>query len=410
MPRPAAGYADEMRDVAFAAIGGLALLLAPVSARIRELPVSEPLAALLLGVALGPEGLGALDVAAADEVPLVEVVAEVVLALSLMALALRFPAGALIERVRPLAVATGVGMIGMAAVSSGLAWLVLGVPAGIALVLGCALAPTDPVLAASVVEGEPAERDIREHVRVLLTGESGFNDVLAFPFVVVATAAVVGTSVGTEAAVAAGQVTLGLVIGVPAGWVAARFVSSAAAHRQVEHSAFLVVTLALAIAVLGLVNLVDGEGILAVLAAGLAYNHGINRHEREEEWEVEEAISRYLVLPVFALLGVILPWSVWSELGWRLPALVVAVLLLRRLPLLLALGPSIGVRPAESAFLGWFGPIGVASLFYLSRAHAEGGIGDTVWAAGVVVVATSTVLHGVTSSPGRRLLRRMSPS
>jgi NhaP-type Na+/H+ or K+/H+ antiporter len=60
-----------------------------------------------------------------------------------------------------------------------------------------------------------------------------------------------------------------------------------------------------------------------------------------------------------------LPWEGWLELGWGGLLLVVAVLLLRRLPAVLALRPLLGVvrgRAKDVLFLGWFGPIGAAAL------------------------------------------------
>lgn len=61
-------------------------------------------------------------------------------------------------------------------------------PVALALVIGASLSPTDPVLAASVVSGEPAEEGLPARLRALLTGESGANDGLALPLVGVAIA------------------------------------------------------------------------------------------------------------------------------------------------------------------------------------------------------------------------------
>ena len=61
-----------------------------------------------------------------------------------------------------------------------------------------------------------------------------------------------------------------------------------------------------------------------------------------------------------------LPWEGWLELGWGGLLLVAAVLLLRRLPAVLALRPLLGPlrsKGKDVLFLGWFGPIGAAALY-----------------------------------------------
>ncbi len=121
---------------------------------------------------------------------------------------------------------------------------------------------------------------------------------------------------------------------------------------------------------------------------------------------IDEAVNRFLVLPLFVALGVVLPWSSWAELGWGGPVLVVAVLLLRRLPIVWLLRRPLGLGSADAVFLGWFGPIGVSALFYLAMEAERLAVDPVVLAAGSLVVAASTVVHGVTSAPGRVLYRR----
>lgn len=52
---------------------------------------------------------------------------------------------------------------------------------------------------------------------------------------------------------------------------------------------------------------------------------------------IDEAINRFAVLPLFVLVGAALPWHEWREFGWQGSALVLAVLLLRRMPIVLQL-------------------------------------------------------------------------
>lgn len=396
-----------MLDVAYAAIGALALALGLASRPLRRLPLTETLAALILGVVLGPHVTGALvlDAVAADH--LLEEAARIVLAISLMAVALRFPLGDLRRILRPVVILLTAVLGGMALVSGALAAVVLGLSVPVAAVLGTVLAPTDPVLASSVVEGQPAERDLPARLRAILSTESGANDGLAFGLVLLAVTVALDQSLGGAAVEVVVRFAIAVVVGGGLGWGAGRLLLVSEGHRDVEHSAFLVLTLSLSLTVLGVVELLGGQGVLAVYAAGLAYNHEIATGERREEWEVQEAINRYLVLPVFVLFGVALPWADWGALGAGGALFVAAVLVLRRLPLVLALGRPLRLGLAGATFAGWFGPIGVAALLYLAEAKRMGAADAGVWAAGTLVIAASTVVHGVTAAPGRRLFARV---
>jgi NhaP-type Na+/H+ or K+/H+ antiporter len=77
-----------------------------------------------------------------------------------------------------------------------------------------------------------------------------------------------------------------------------------------------------------------------------------------------------------------------------------AVLLLRRLPAVRAVTPILpqarGVQ--DTLFLGWFGPIGVAALFYAALSLREIGV-EEAWTVGSLVICASILVHGVTAAP-----------
>lgn len=396
---------DELH-LAYALVGSLAVALAALSSRIRDLPLSEPLLALLLGVLVGPELLGLIDVPEDSRSTLLTETGRVLLAVSLIGVALRYPVRRLRPIITPTAVLVTVGMLGMAALSAGLAWLVLGVPVALAALLGACIAPTDPVLASSVVTGKPAEEHLPARTRQLLSAESGTNDGLALPLVLLGIALVAGGSVGRAALDGLYQVAVGLAVGMVIGVVAGKAVTYALRHSDVDQGASLVFTLVLAVAVLGVARVLRADGVLAVFVAGLAYNAVVADDEVGPQNTIDEAVNRYVVLPLFLLLGIELPWSQWADLGWAAVVFPLAVLLLRRLPVLLALTRPLGLRLRDAVFLGWFGPIGVSAVFYLMFSAEEGVRDPRLWAAGSLVVAASTVVHGVTAVPGRHLYRR----
>ena len=397
-----------MKDlhVAYAAVGSLAVVLAALSSRIRSLPVSEPLLALVLGVLVGPAVFGWVAVPEGERSSLLLEVSRGLLAVSLIGVGLRFPARRLRAVLSPTVVLVTVGMLAMAALSAGLAWLTLGVPLSLALLIGACVSPTDPVLASSVVTGAPAEKHLPARLRQLMSTESGTNDGLALPLVLVGIAVVVGRSVGHSVLEGVYQIGVGVVVGLVVGLVAGKAVSYALERSDVDPGASLVFTLVMAFAVLGIARLLEADGVLSVFVAGLAYNYTVAEDEVGPQNTVDEGVNRYLVLPLFLLLGVELPWAAWRDLGWGAVLLPVGVLVLRRLPVLLALARPLGLRWRDAVFMGWFGPIGVSAIFYLTFSEDEGVVDPRVWAAGSLVVAASTVVHGVTSAPGRRLYQR----
>ncbi|WBB91180.1 cation:proton antiporter [Verrucosispora sp. WMMC514] len=391
--------------LSYALVGVLALLLAFWSSAVRRAPVSEPLLALSLGVLAGPV-LGLIDLPAGQMTALMLESSRILLAISLMAVALRFPLPAYRSVIRPVGVLLAVAMVGMAVVSAGLAWLVLGLPLALALLLGACVTPTDPVLASSVVSGRPAERELPARLRQVISGESGANDGLAFAFVVLALAVVTSGSLGGALVEVIWAVVGALVIGVAVGWTAGRAILAAEEREDVDRGSLLVFTIVLGVAALGVARLAYTDGILAVFVAGLAYNAVVGGRSRASQQRLDDALTRYLVLPLFFLLGIEVPWRDWLELGWPVLAFVVALLLLRRLPVVLALKPALGMSWRSTVFLGWFGPVGVSALFYLTHSQEHGVADPRLWAAGSLAVVASTVVHGVTATPGRRWYAR----
>jgi NhaP-type Na+/H+ or K+/H+ antiporter len=165
--------------------------------------------------------------------------------------------------------------------------------------------------------------------------------------------------------------------------------------------------------VLTLAKLAGSDGILSAFAAGVAFNMTADRSTDAEEENVQEAISKLFNLPVFVLLGAALPLAGWQALGLPGLALAAAVLALRR-PLAVAVcarGLGAPLHRADRVFLGWFGPIGVAALYY--ALHLQERTGESViWHATSLVIVASVLSHGLTSSLGLRLYptpRRTDP-
>src|SRR5919106_2103146 len=334
--------------VSLAAVGGLLLLLGVVGGLLKErTPISEPLIALLAGVLIGPAALGLLDLAElGNETLILEEAALLTLGIALVGVALRLPVGYASSNWRLLVVLLGILMPLMWIVSGLLAYLIVGVPFWVAVMIGAIITPTDPVVASSIVAGGVAERNLPSSLRCAISAESGFNDGLALPFVVLPVLVLTeppGEVLGhwlTHTILL--EITAGAALAALMGYVAGKTLRWAEVKETMERTSLLTISLALSLTVLGITELLHLNGVLAAFVAGIVFNAAGSSDAKERQEDIQEAISRFFDLPVFVLLGMALPWEGWLYLGWRSPLLVVAVLVLRRLPTVLALRPLLG--------------------------------------------------------------------
>ncbi|MGV0604001.1 cation:proton antiporter [Mycolicibacterium sp. XJ1904] len=391
-------------DLLLTTVGILGVIVAALSAKMRRLPVSEPLLGLAAGALIGSQLLDVFHMAPlTTEHSLLHEVSRVLLAVSVMAVALRYPFADVRRCWRPVTVLVLVAMPVMAVVTAALGWLFLSIPVATAALLGAAVCPTDPVLASSVVTGEDAERDIPARNRQLLSLESGANDGLALPLVLAAIALAGGTGIGAAVLESLWQVVGAVAIGAALGWAGGKALKLGDEHGATDPAPALFFTVVLALGILGVGGLLQTDGILAVFVGGLVFNAVGTGRERAAEVSIDEAVNRFAVLPLFVLVGATLPWQSWLDLGWRAVALALAVLLLRRIPILLVLGRPLRLRIRDSLYLGWFGPVGVSALFYLTLEADRMGVDETVLGAGSLVLVVSTVAFGLSGAGGRKL-------
>ncbi len=401
-------------NIIITAIGGIVLFLGLLSDYFRRhWWTSDPLTALLLGILLGPIVLASVDPLGwgiAQE-HLLEQTARLTMAIGLMGVALRLPKGYFFRNWKPLAVLLGLVMPLMWVVSGLLVYWILKVPFWEAMLVGAAITPTDPIVSTSIVTGVVAEDYLPKRIRHLISAESGTNDGLAYPLVLLcvlmlerpASDAIPHWLLQVVLWEVGGAVLCGLVLGYFAGVL----LEWAERKKTIERSSFLGYTLALSLTALGLGKLIGTDGILVVFITGLAFGGVIEGQERAEEDNVQEAINRFFTLPIFILLGLMIPWQQWLSLGWWNIVLVLAVLFLRRLPAILLLHRFI--KPIknipEALFVGWFGPIGVAAIFYAGYSLRRVGV-EEVWLVCSLMICASIIAQGLSATPLTRLYNR----
>ena len=377
----------------------------------RSMPVSTPLMAMLIGLAAGPHALGLIDLSqiADDPDALLREAARITLAMSVMATALRLPAFSL-----PLARAAGIVlallMPLMWLAGAAISWMMLGLSLPAALALGAVLSPTDPVLASAVVTGDLARENVPARLRHLLSAEAAANDGLALPFVMIPVLIITRTS-GDGAVywlthVLIWEVGVGAVFGWGIGTVVGRLMKRADRAGMMTNISVLSASVALALSVLAISRLLEADGILGVFIAGLAFSRVIQAREKMQAERVQDSARLLLEIPVFVLFGISLPLSAWSSIWTGTLAFIAAILVLRRLPFIVLVAPLTRFfrNWRERLYVGWFGPVGIAAIFYALLVDERVPRLD-LWPVVSLTVAVSILLHGIIATPLTHAMR-----
>jgi NhaP-type Na+/H+ or K+/H+ antiporter len=317
----------------------------------------------------------------------------------------------------------------------------LGLPWGAAILLGAILAPTDPVLASDVQVSEPTDRD---RLRFSLTGEAGFNDGTAFPFVMLGLGVMGLRDLGPLGwRWLAVDVVWAIGGGIAIGWLAGRMVGKLVLFLRRRHKEAVGLDDFLSLGLLALTYggavAAHAYGFLAVFAAGLALGQIEADTQSNEATSPEKAnpppppdvvetadaskkegiatdpetahaymaqavlgfneqLERIAEVAMVILLGGMLIVPGWLDVLWFVPVLLLVIR-----PLSVWAG-TVGTRATtlQRSLIGWFGIRGIGSIYYLTYAIAHGldeRTAGRLTGVTFVVVAASITLHGISVTP-----------
>jgi len=274
-----------------------------------------------------------------------------------------------------------------------------GIAVSSAFLLATMLCSTDAALGQRVVN-DPA---VPPRVRLALDVESGLNDGLAVPFFLVAADISLATlQKGVGSAVitnAVSQIGWGIAAGVGAGLIGGTILRLAEARGWMQSQWRQLFTFAVALSAYAAAVHLGGSGFIAAFTAGLAFGRASGEHGLRVTYVTEE-VGNLLAAVTWMGFGAMaisytLPYITWRVLLYALISLTVV----RMVPVAIALAPT-GARRPTVAFIGWFGPRGLASVVFALLA-LERGVPEapTLIATVVVTVGLSVFLHGLTSVP-----------
>jgi NhaP-type Na+/H+ or K+/H+ antiporter len=398
------------------AFGAVVLLTAWVPMLLKKRPISLPMICIAIGFIVAVSPLHPLvNLNPLENLYLTQRLTEFVVVVALMG------AGLKLDRAlswrgwesswRLIGIAMPLTIAGIAFSSS----MVLGLSAAASLLLGAALAPTDPVLASDVQVGPP-QSGREDEVRFALTSEAGLNDGAAFPFVFLAIAIAL-SQFSAEPVFAKWfliDVLWKVCAGVSIGWLGGKVMGHLTFRLpdrfKLSDTQDGFVALGITCLAYGSTELLHGYGFLAVFMAAIAFRSVERRHSYHKNLhDFSEQIERLLMMVLLVCFGAaIAEGSIFRAMSWQV--IVTAGLILfvvRPLSGWIALA-GYPVPASEKAVVAFFGIRGLGSFYYMAFALGQAKFEQPqlLWSTVCFVVLCSIVLHGVTVTPVMRLLDR----
>jgi NhaP-type Na+/H+ or K+/H+ antiporter len=264
--------------------------------------------------------------------------------------------GALAFRVLGPGTLLSAGLIALAG------WLLLGLPVAAAAILGAALASTDPVM----LRGLLRRPGLPEPVRLALRLESGLNDAVLLPVVLVAMSFLGHSGFPSQtdwARIGLDLFLLGPGAGIAVGLLAIAALEMIRRKTGVRRDYESIYSLGVAFAAYAAAEAVHGSGFLAAFAAGLTIA-ALDVELCDCFLEYGQTTAEMTLLFTFVLFGSSLIWSGFTVLSWPVVLFAVAVVAIRPIAFFVSLaGTRLGWR--SRLLIAWFGPRGLSSLLLI---------------------------------------------
>ena len=371
------------------------------SGRLAKSVISAPMIFMLAGLVAGQAGFGLIHIDIENEV--LEGFGELTLGFILFADAASTNSRNLIRESRipqrlllvslPLTILFGTAVaIGM---FPNLSWQECALIAAI-------LAPTDAALGYAVVTSKEVPERIRQGILV----ESGFNDGLALPAVLLF-AALAFSAMGEEAQgvgywinFAVSQIFIGVLVGIVIGAVLGKLIHYADGKGWIAHEFRNLTCIGVAILTLLGAHLVGGNGFIAAFTGGLIFGSFCKQRAGSLTNFVEEEGQLFSLIIFFFFGAALLPAAMGYFTTYCVLYALLSLTIIRMGPTALSL-VGLKLKWPSQLFIGWFGPRGLASILFLLIAveHEEMGRLSEIEAIVYVTVFLSVILHGATASP-----------
>jgi sodium/hydrogen antiporter len=372
-----------------ALIGAVIVVSTLLSGFVERSGLPQVIVFLALGAVIGPAGLNLVD--STIDSPILRVVATLSLVLVLFTDAVSLDLKEVRERKLLALLVVGPGTILSAALIAVVAHWLLGLSFPLAAILGAALASTDPVLLRGFLRHPSLPPGVRQALRL----ESGMNDAVLLPIVLIAMATMTGE--GMRSSDWAGLITKVLLLSPAAGaLVGLAAVASLDFVRRglgVRRDYESIYSLGVAFAAYAAAEAVHGSGFLAAFAAGLTIS-ALDVELCDCFLEYGETTAEMALLFTFVLFGTSLIWSGLAVVAPVTVAFTLLVFALRVGAFIPALLPA-HIPWRDRGLIAWFGPRGLSSLLLVLLAVFGNVPGSrSLLTISCLVVLSSIALHG----------------
>jgi NhaP-type Na+/H+ or K+/H+ antiporter len=287
------------------------------------------------------------------------------------------------------------------ALGLGLAWLLFGELGVFEVALIAAmLAPTDAALGKAVVTNSAVPETVRESLNL----ESGLNDGICVPVILVLIALASGSvgaaeSIGLAVELSLEVIGIGMVTGLVIAVVGGFALRICSSRGWIGGTWAQIPVIALALLCFASAQWLGGSGFIASFVGGLTF--GARKREQKDQFlDAAERTANIVALVIWFTLGTVVFRLLLPGLSWRvLLYAVLSLTVVRILPVFLCLIGK-GLQRDTLLFIGWFGPRGLASIVFAVMVRDEQLPGnETIVAVVAWTITLSIVLHGLTANP-----------
>jgi sodium/hydrogen antiporter len=273
---------------------------------------------------------------------------------------------------------------------------------GLAALIATILAPTDAALGLAVV----ANRAVPVRIRRALNVESGLNDGIATPFVTLFIAVVAadeGLKPHDWGLEAVKEIGVAIVAAAVVGLAGGKLLGLAKDRGWTSDVSEQIAILGIALLSYEGSLWIGGNGFVAAFGAGIAFGAAARGRDLTAAGAFTETLGLTASFLVWTAFGALFVGEIFTRAPSARPILyaILSLTVIRMVPVALALAGT-KLRPATVAFIGWFGPRGLASVVFTLVALEEfehSQAPATLIEAATWTILLSVVLHGISASP-----------
>ncbi|HEV7365817.1 MAG TPA: cation:proton antiporter [Gemmatimonadales bacterium] len=375
---------------ALALIGIVILVASLLSGLVERTGVPQVAIFLLLGAMLGPAGLNLVNLTLQS--PTLQWIAILALVLVLFTDAIAMDLSEIRRPRRVLLLVLGPATLLPAILIAVAAHFLLGLDPIPSAILGAALASTDPVMLRNLFRRSTLPPDVRAALKL----ESGVNDVVLLPIIVLSI--LLSTAPGGNFALemsrhAVGLFVLGPMLGALIGYVAITVLEQVRKRVGVRRDYESLYALGCAFTAYAAAEAVGGSGFLAAFAAGVVIS-SLDVELCDCFLDYGQATAEMFLLFTFVAFGAWLIWSGFTVADGRTVLFALVALVMRTLVLYPVLARE-GIDRRTRRIVAWSGPRGLSSLLLILLPVFAGVPGsERLFAITCLVVLLSVALHG----------------